>query len=52
MPGATGLQVYYAIADPKVGEEHILRKHSKGISFKVITDLLKRDNIKVDITQL
>ena len=52
MPWALGLQFYYAIADAKVGEEHILRKHSKFNSFQVITDLLNRDNIKVAITQL
>ena len=39
MPWALGLQFYYAIADPKVGEEHILRKHSKWNSFQVIPDL-------------
>ena len=37
MPGATGLQFYYAITDPKVGEEHILRKHSKCSSIQVVT---------------
>ena len=52
MPWATDLQFYYAIADPKVGEQHILRKHSKCNCFQVITDLLNSDNIKVAITQL
>ena len=43
---------YYAITDPKVGEDHILRKHSKCSGFQVITDLLNSENFKAAITQL
>ena len=52
MPWATGLKFYYVIADPKVGEQHILAKYSKCNSFQVTTDLLNSDDLKVAITQL
>ena len=49
---ATGLQHYYVIAEPKVGERHIERKYSKSNSFQVTTDLLNSENLKIAITQL
>ena len=52
MEWATGLQLYYFIADPKVGEQHILRKYSKCNIFQVTTDLLNSKNLKVAIAQL
>ena len=52
MPWALGLQFYYAIADPKVGEEHILRKHSKWNSFQVIPDLFNSKKPQIAIAQL
>ena len=41
--------VYYVIADPKVGEQHIYTKFSKCNSFGVTTDLLNSENLKVAI---
>ena len=34
MQWGTGLQFYYVIVDPKVGENDILTKYSKSIVFK------------------
>ena len=52
MQWATGLELHYVIADPKIGEIHIATKYSKCNSFQVISDLLNSDNLKVAITQL
>ena len=52
MQGATGLEFYYVIAHPKIGEQHIETKYSKHKTFQVISDLLNSDNLKVAITQL
>ena len=49
---ATGLEFYYVIADPKIGDLHIETKHCKCNSFQVLSDLLNSDNLKVAITQL
>ena len=46
------LQVYNAIADPKVDGQHIYRKYFNCNSFQVTTDLLNRQNLKVAIAQL
>ena len=47
-----GLQVYYAIADTKVGELHIETKYCKRNSFQVTSNLLNSENLKVAITRL
>ena len=52
MGRARGLQCHYVIADPKVGEQHILTKYSKCNSFQVTNDLLNSENLKVAIAQL
>ena len=52
MQWATGLELHYVIADPKIGEQHIETKYSKCNSFQVISDLLNSDNLKVAITEL
>ena len=52
MQCATGLQLYYVKADPKVGEQHIYRKYSKCNGFQVTTDLLNSENLKIAIAQL
>ena len=44
--------IYYVVAGPKVGEQHIQRKYSKCNSFQDRTDLLNSDNLKVAMTQL
>ena len=48
----TGLQFYYVIADPKVGEQHIYRNYFKCNIFQVTTDLLNSENLRISITQL
>ena len=52
MQGATGLQFYYVIADPKVGEQQSQIKYSKSNSLQVTTDLLNSDNLNVTIAHL
>ena len=52
MPWHTCLQFHYLTADPKEGEQHIYRKYSKCNSFKVTTDLLNSENLRIVITQL
>ena len=52
MQWATGLQFYYVIADPNVGEQHIWGKHSKCKSFQVTSDLLNSENLNVAVAQL
>ena len=52
MPRATCLKFYYAIADPKLGEQHISAKYCKCNSFQVTTDLLNSKNLKIAIAQL
>ena len=52
MEWATGLQFYYDKADLKVGEYLISTKYSKCNSFKVTSDLLNSENLKVAIAQL
>ena len=52
MPWATGLKFHYVIADPKVGEQHILRKYSKCNIFQLTTDLLNIQYLKIAIAQL
>ena len=42
MEWATGLQFYYVIADPKVGEQRISTKYSKYNTFQVISDFSDR----------
>ena len=42
----------YRLADPKVGEQHILTKYSKCNIFQVTADLLNSNNLKVAITQI
>ena len=49
MSWPTGLQFYYVIADPKVGEQHIYRNYFKWSSFQVTTDLLNSENLKIVI---
>ena len=46
------LELYYVIADPKVGGQCILKKYSKYNSFQVTTDLHNSKNLKVAIAQL
>ena len=38
--------------DPKVGEQHICRKYLKCNIFKVTSDLLNSENLRIAITQL
>ena len=52
MPWSTGLQFYYVVATPKVGEQHIETKFSKCNGFQGTNDLLNRENLKVAIAQL
>ena len=52
MQWATCLNFYYVIADPKVGEQHILTKYSKCNIFQVTTDLLNSQYLKIVIAQL
>ena len=49
---ATGLQLYYVISDPKVGEQHMYTKFSECNSFQVSSDSLNSDYLKVAIAQL
>ena len=48
----TGLQFYYVIADPKVGQQHIYRKYFKCNSYQVTTDLLNSENLRKANTKL
>ena len=43
---------HYVIADPKVGEQHILTKYSKCNIFQVTIDLLNSQYLKIAIAQL
>ena len=43
---------FTVIADPEVGERHISTKYSKCNHFKVTTDLLNSENMKVGTAQL
>ena len=52
MQHGTGLQFYYVIADPKVGENHISTKYSKYNSFQIGSDLFNSESYKVTIAQL
>ena len=52
MPWAISLYFHYVIADPKVGEPHILTKYSKCNIFQVTTDLLNSQYLKIAIAQL
>ena len=52
MQRGTGQQYYYVVAEPKIGEYHILTKRSKCNSFQVTSDLLNSENCKVAIGKL
>ena len=46
------MQFHYVMADPKVGEQHILTKYSKCNIYQVTANLLNRQYLKIAIAQL